>query len=200
MRATNSHAAGGETHREITDALVALRDGAPGAIDRLMPLVYEGLRSIAHRHLAAERRDHTLSTTDLVHEAYLKLVDQRRTQWADRAHFYAVASRAMRRILVDYARRHRALRRGGTWRQLSLEGLDLSISSSSQADELLALDEALKRLSQLEPRLARVVECRYFGGLTEAETADALGVTSRTAARDWVKARGWLYGELRADA
>lgn len=190
----------GGRRQEITDALAALRSGAPDAMDRLMPLVYEELRRIAHRHLTAERSEHTLSTTDVVHEAYLKLVDQTRVQWNDRAHFFAVASRAMRRILIDYARRHRALRRSGTWRRTTLDVGSPGMSAALDADELLALDDALKRLSALSPRLSRVVECRYFGGLTEIETAHALGVTTRTAARDWVKARGWLFAELRTDA
>jgi RNA polymerase sigma factor (TIGR02999 family) len=187
---------------DITDALVALRHGAPDALDRLTPLVYEELRKIAHRQLGAERSEHTLSTTALVHEAYLKLVDQTRAQWSDRAQFFAIAARAMRRILVDYARRHRALRRGGAQRQLSLDDLEDSdaLAAAERADELVALDEALERLTTLDERLARVVECRYFAGLTEAETAEVLGVTSRTVARDWVKARGWLYQELRPDA
>jgi RNA polymerase sigma factor (TIGR02999 family) len=197
MRINTSHWDG--RRREITDALAALQNGAPDAMERLMPLVYDELRGIAHRQLRAERTEHTLSTTDLVHEAYLRLVDQNRTQWTDRAHFYALASRAMRRILIDYARRHRALRRSGTWIRTSIDTNTPDLSAALEADELLALDDALKRLSDLDPRLGRVVECRYFGGLTEAETAEALGVTPRTAARDWVRAKGWLYSELRPD-
>jgi RNA polymerase sigma factor (TIGR02999 family) len=187
---------------DITDALVALRHGAPDALDRLTPLVYEELRKIAHRQLGAERSGHTLSTTALVHEAYLKLVDQTRAQWSDRAQFFAIAARAMRRILVDYARRHKALRRGGAQSPLSLEDLEDSdaIAAAERADEFVALDEALERLTALDERLARVVECRFFAGLTEAETAEVLGVTPRTVARDWVKARGWLYQELHSDA
>lgn len=186
---------------DITDALVALRHGAPDALDRLTPLVYEELRKIAHRQLGTERSGHTLSTTALVHEAYLKLVDQTRAQWSDRAQFFAIAARAMRRILVDYARRHKALRRGGAQSPLSLEDLDSdAIAAAERADEFVALDEALERLTALDERLARVVECRFFAGLTEGETAEVLGVTPRTVARDWVKARGWLYQELHSDA
>jgi RNA polymerase sigma factor (TIGR02999 family) len=166
-----------------------------------VPLVYDELRRIAHRQLASERSGHTLSTTALVHEAYLRLVDQKRVQWSDRAHFFAIATRAMRRILVDYARRHRALRRGRGQRPVSLEDSAVgSVAAADRAEELIALDEALDRLATLDERLCRVVECRFFGGLTEVETATVLGVTARTVARDWVKARGWLYQELRERA
>jgi RNA polymerase sigma factor (TIGR02999 family) len=188
---------------EITEALVALRDRIPGAMDRLMPLVYDQLRRVAHRQLGAEPTGHTLSTTALVHEAYLKLVDQTRAQWQDRAHFFAIASRAMRRILIDYARRHRALRRGGLPdgtppTPVSLDDVELPVAERAEA--LLALDEALDRLEQFDARLAEVVECRFFAGLTEAETAAALGVSQRTVAREWAVAKGWLYQELGRDA
>ena len=189
----------------VTDALCAVRDGAPGALDRLIALVYADLARMARRQLGLEAPGHTLSTTALVHEAYLRLVDQTRAQWADRVQFFAVAAHVMRRVLVDYARRHRAARRGGSKRRaVSLEALEsidtASLAVAERADVLIALDEALDRLAALEARQARVVECRFFGGLTEAETAAALGVTSRTVTRDWVKARGWLYQELRSDA
>lgn len=171
------------------------------ALDRLMPLVYGELRRIAHRQLAAEAPGHTLSTTALVHEAYLKLADQTRAAWADRGQFFAIAAGAMRRILVDYARQHRALMRGGPNRRpVALDVLDESgIAVAERAEELMALDEALERLARLDPRLARLVELRYFAGLTEPETAEVLGVSRRTVARDWVTARGWLYQELRGD-
>jgi len=186
--------------QEITDALVALRSGAPDAMERLAPMVYAELRKIAHWQLGAEPVGHTYSTTDLVHEAYFRLVDQSRAQWEERAQFFAIAARTMRRILVDYARRHRRLRRGGTHRRLSLDSDDaVGLPAAERADELLALDEALERLQLLEPRLSQVVEYRFFGGLTESETADLLGVTPRTVARDWSKAKGWLYQELRSD-
>ena len=191
-----------EDPEAITEALGALRNGAPDAMDRLAPLVYEQLRHIAHRQLRAEPVGHTLSTTALVHEAYLKLVDQTRAEWQDRGHFFAVASGAMRRILVDYARRYRAARRGGgedgaPVRPISLDNTD--IPAAERADALVALDEALERLGRLDERQARVVECRFFGGLSEAETAAALGISQRTVAREWVTARGWLYQELRRD-
>ena len=182
--------------------LVALRHRDPGAMDRLMPLVYEDLRRVAHRFLGAESKGHTLSTTALVHEAYLRLVDQTRTEWQDRAQFFAVSSRMMRRILVDYARRHRALRRGGQPGGARPERVALDqaeIPVTERADALIALDEALERLAEVDARLARVVECRFFAGLSEIETAEALGVSRRTVAREWAIARGWLYQELRDD-
>jgi RNA polymerase sigma factor (TIGR02999 family) len=180
----------------ITDRLLDLRDGGDAAMDRLFPLVYDQLRGVAHNALRAERTDHTLGTTGLVHEAYLRLVDQTRAGWRDRAHFYAVAALAMRRILVDYARRHRRAKRGGGQRPVSLD--EGAVSLDQRAENLVALDEALTRLADLNPRLSRIVECRFFGGLTEEEIAEALGVTTRTVKRDWAKARGWLYQELTA--
>lgn len=188
---------------EITEALVALRQGTPGAMDRLMPLVYDQLRRMAHRQLGAEPTGHTLSTTALVHEAYLKLVDQTRAQWQDRAQFFAIAARAMRRILIDYARRYRAARRGGgpdgaPAARVSLDDVDISVAERAAA--LLALDDALERLGQVDAPLAQVVECRFFGGLTEEETAAALGVSRRTVAREWATAKGWLYQELYSEA
>jgi RNA polymerase sigma factor (TIGR02999 family) len=185
----------------ITRMIGELRAGAPGALDRLLPLVYSDLSRMAHRQLGLEPEGHTLSTTALVHEAYLRLVDQTRVEWADRAHFFAVAAQAMRRVLIDHARRHAAARRGGPARRhVPLDVLDSpegALQTTEQrADVLLALDEALTRLAQLDARQARVVECRFFAGMTEPETAAALGVTARTVTRDWVKARGWLYQEL----
>jgi len=186
--------AGQGDRQTITGLLVQLRGGDPEALNRLFPLVYAQLRLIAHRQLQAERPGHTLGTTGLVHETYLKLVDQTRVEWRDRGHFFALAARAMRRILVDYARRYRALRRGGGLQRVAFEEDDAAIAE--RGETLLALDEALERLAALNERLGQVVECRYFGGLTEEETAEALGVTARTVQRDWAKARGWLYLEL----
>lgn len=188
----------------ITDALIAWRAGDPSAMDRLAPMVYGELTHMAHRRLRLEAPGHTLSTTALVHEAYLRLVDQTRVEWADRAQFFAVVAQAMRRVLVDHARRLHAARRGGAHRRMvSLEALDGtdagSLAAEDRAEVLLALDEALERLASLDSRQARVVELRFFGGLTAAETAETLGVTSRTVERDWVKARGWLYQELSDD-
>ena len=178
----------------ITDLLVQIRRGDGEAMDRLYPLVYEQLRRIAHRRMRAERPGHTLGTTGLVHETYLRLVDQTRVEWHDRAQFYALAARAMRRVLVDYARRYAALQRGGGLKRVPL-GEDVA-ALTERGETLLALDEALERLAVLNRRLGRVVECRYFAGMTEEETAEVLGVTVRTVQRDWVKARAWLYLEL----
>jgi RNA polymerase sigma factor (TIGR02999 family) len=184
---------------EITEMLIAWRGGDRAVLDRLFPVIYQELRRIAHRRLNAERTSHTLGTTALVNEAYLKLVDQTRVNWSDRAHFFAVAANAMRRILVDYARRHAAEKRKASAEALSLDGEspDAVAIADERAETLVALDEALTQLRSIEARLADVVECRFFGGLSEEETAEALGVTSRTVRRDWVKAKAWLYATLR---
>jgi RNA polymerase sigma factor (TIGR02999 family) len=182
------------TH-EITQLIREHRQGSHDALDRLFPLVYEGLHRMAHRALLRERESHTLSTTALVHEAYFRLVDQDRADWNDRAHFLAIASTAMRRILVDYARRQKRLKRGGERRPVPLD--DAMLVADQRADTLLALDEALAGLGALNERLGRVVECRFFAGLTVEETAAALDVTTRTVERDWQKARAWLYVQLR---
>lgn len=189
-----------DEEQEIAAALAALRGGAPDAMDRLLPLVYGELRRIAHRQLGAERAGHTLSTTAVVHEAYLRLAGQRDEAWADRAHFFALAARVMRRVLTDYARRHRAARRGGPGAgRVALEEADAAgvLVAAERAAELLALDEALDRLARSDERLARVVECRVYGGLSAAETAEALGSSLRTVEREWALAKGWLYQELR---
>lgn len=163
-------------------------------LDSLLPLVYAELRRMAHGHLGREQPGHTLSTTDLVHEAYVRLANQRGVAM-ERSRFLGAASAAMRRILIDYARRRQASKRGGGAQLLSL---DESVAAADQSSEmLLALDDALTRLAQEDQRLAQVVECRYFGGLTEEETAEALHVTARTVRRDWVKAKEWLYREVR---
>jgi RNA polymerase sigma factor (TIGR02999 family) len=180
---------------EITGLLHDLPQSSGEVMERLFPLVYDNLRRIAHRALQAERTDHTLGTTGLVHEAYLKLVDQTRIQYRDRGHFFAIASRAMRQILVDYARHHRARKRDGG-RALNLDAGEVALDQ--RAEILLALDEALDRLTSLDPRLGQVVECRFFGGLSEEETAEVVGVTTRTVRRDWTKAKGWLREQLSA--
>jgi RNA polymerase sigma factor (TIGR02999 family) len=185
-----------DKEQDITGLLLAWRGGDQTALDQLLPLVYEELRRIAHRQLGRERSNHTLATNALVHEAYLRLVDQRRAQWADRAQFFAVAARVMRRVLLDYARQHLAVKRGGCRERVSLDEEALSVDG--RAEILVAVDEALDCLRRLDERATSVVECRFFGGLTEAETAEALGVTERTVRRDWVKAQAWLYQTLRA--
>jgi RNA polymerase sigma factor (TIGR02999 family) len=186
--------------RETAAALAMLRRGAPDGLEPLIPLVYAELRRVAHRQLAVEPDGHTLSTTALVHEAYLRLADQTRVEWTSRAQFFGLAARAMRRVLVDYARRHQAARRGGPQqRPVALDDAEAdadALTVAARGDELIALDEALERLSTLDARLARVVECRFFGGLTEVETAEALGVSQRTVASDWLMAKGWLYQAL----
>ena len=166
-------------------------DSLPGGrqepLDQVVALTYQDLREIAHRRLVAHARGGTLSTTALVHEAYLKLFHGSRVGWQDVAHFLALASVAMRHVLIDRARERSALKRGGERQRISLDADVLTIED--QSDALLQLDDALARLAKLEPRLAQVVECRFFGSLTERETAAALGVTERTVQRDWVKAR-----------
>ncbi|HSB52776.1 MAG TPA: sigma-70 family RNA polymerase sigma factor [Gemmatimonadales bacterium] len=180
-----------------TDLLLRAHDGDPAAVSAIFPLIYEDLRHLAHRQLSREGPGHTLSTTALVHEAYLRLIDQNRVQWQSRAHFLAIAATAMRRILIDRARRHLADKRGGQLNRVPLETVDLG--AEDRADVLVALDEALERLKALNHRQARIVECRFFGGLTEEETAEALGVGLRTVKRDWAKARSWLYQEIYPD-
>jgi RNA polymerase sigma-70 factor, ECF subfamily len=182
-----------DTQPEVTALLREMRSGNGDAMERLLPLVYDDLRRIAHRQLSSERDGHTVSTTALVHEAYLRLVD-RQAGWEDRAQFLGVAAQAMRRVLVDYARQHRAAKRAGALEQVPLD--DALLVVEERAESLLALDEALTRLASLSARQGRVVECRFFGGLTEDETAEVLGVTSRTVRRDWIKAKGWLHQEL----
>jgi RNA polymerase sigma factor (TIGR02999 family) len=170
-----------------TDLLTELRSGRRDSLDRLMPEVYDQLRVVARRQLALREQKATLSTTGLVHEAYLKLVDQSRVAWSDRAHFFALASVAMRHILVDRARARLAQKRDGGHSPVTLD--DDEIAAEDQPEALLELNEALERLSAMDPRLGQVVECRFFGGLSEVETAEALGVTSRTVQRDWAKAK-----------
>ena len=180
---------------DITAQLQAWRAGESSARETLFPMVYEELRRIARRQLKNERMGHTLDTTALVHEAYLKLIDQTRADFADRSHFFAVAANAMRRILVDYARRYLADKRGGAPRRVSLS--EDMLVAEERADTLIAVDEALNELSRIDPRLSRVVECRFFGGLTDEETAEILGVTARTVRRDWTKAKAWLHKMLQ---
>jgi RNA polymerase sigma factor (TIGR02999 family) len=177
-----------------TDLLLRAGAGQPGALDSIFPLVYDELRRLAHRQLTRESTGRTLTTTELVHEAYLRLIDQTRVEWTGRAHFLGIAAIAMRRILVDRARGRQRIKRGGDRKAVSLDQIDLS--ADERADLVVALDEALNRLRELDERQARVVECRFFGGMTEDETAEALGIGVRTVKRDWAKARSWLYTEL----
>ena len=183
-----------DSQQEITRLLRSLSQGDRGAIDHLFPLVYDELRRIAHRQFQQSRTSHTLNTTALVHEAYLKLVDQTRLEARDRAHFFAIAARAMRQVLVDHARKHGTLKRGGRWNRVALD--DHALAVEDRAEMLLALDDALARLANLDERLSRVVECRFFGGMTDQETAAALETSERTVRRAWLKAKLWLYSEL----
>jgi len=163
-------------------------------LDELIEFAYHELRAIAHRRLAVGGGHSTLSTTALVHEAYLKLADQSQSRWRDRSHFFAVASLAMRHVLVDFAKARATLKRGGERHRITLDEVDIAVDD--QADALLQLNDALDRLADVEPRLAKVVECRFFGGLSEEEIANTLGVTVRTVRRDWVKARVMLQRVL----
>lgn len=178
---------------EVTELLAAYAAGDEDALRRLVPLIYDDLRIIARRHLAREREGHTLNTTALVHEAYLNLAAGEGS-WRDRAHFFAAASRAMRHILVDYARRRRAVKRGGEPLRVPLRP-DMTAEAPRTLD-LLALDEALTALERKDERLGRVVECRFFGGMKAEETAEALGVSLRTVERDWSRAKAYLHRTL----
>ena len=182
----------------ITLLLNELQDGSPEALDRLLPLVYDELRAVAARYLHGERTDHTLQATALVHEAFLRLVDQREVTWQNRAHFFGVAAQFMRRILVDYARRANAARRGGGRLVPLEEGMEIPVE---EPGELLRIDEALEALAQMDARQARVVELRFFTGLTVEETAEAMGVSPATVKREWAAAKAWLEHTLQqADA
>ena len=188
---------GVELQHEVTQILREWSGGDQRAPERLMPFVYDELRRLARAFLARERGGHTLQPTALVHEAYVRLVDQTRVDWQNRAHFYAIASRMMRRVLIDHARAHVTDKRGGAAVHLSLE--DVQVSVEERAASLVALDEALARLALVDERKSRVVEMRFFGGMSDEEIAEVLGVTTRTVLRDWKKARLWLYRELSPD-
>lgn len=176
------------------EGIQAARSGNRSEFDRVFAAVYDELRRIARSHLRSRSPDQTLETTALIHEAYLRMVDQTQATWVDRAHFFGYASRAMRTILVDHARRRTTHKRGGWQFHFPLD--EQQIPEASQGEFVVALDEALERLSTLSERQARTVECRFFGGMTEEETAAALEVSDRTVRRDWLKARAWLLVEL----
>jgi RNA polymerase sigma factor (TIGR02999 family) len=182
----------------VTQLLVRARDGDSSALAEVFPLIYDELRRLAKAQLQREPDGHTLSPTALVHEAYIRLIDYSRMEWNGRSHFLAVAATAMRRILVDHARGHRSAKRGGALKRVPIESVELGIED--RADLLIAVDEALVRLKDVDPRQAKVVECHFFGGMTEDETAEALGIGVRTAKRDWAKAKVWLHREIAADA
>jgi RNA polymerase sigma factor (TIGR02999 family) len=181
--------------QEVTMLLSALTNGEDGAASKLIPLVYDELRRLAGSYMRRERVDHTLQATALVNEAYLKLIEQRAVNWQSRAHFFGVAAQLMRRILIDYARGHTREKRGGEQKKVSLD--EVFLFSEQQADELLAVDDSLNLLAKMDPRQARVVELRFFAGLSVEEAAEALGVSPKTVKRDWSVAKAWLYADLK---
>lgn len=185
---------GVEPQHEVTQILQDWNGGDAQAPERLMPLVYDEMRRLARTFLSRERNSHTLQPTALVNEAYLRLVDQTRVNWQNRAHFYAIASSMMRRVLIDHARAHGTEKRGGAAIHLSLE--DVQVPLEQRAASFIALDDALKKLEEMDERKCRVVEMRFFGGLSDGEIAEVLSVTTRTVQRDWKKARLWLYRQL----
>jgi RNA polymerase sigma-70 factor (ECF subfamily) len=185
-----------ENRQEISFLLEEWSSGNQSALDQLMPIIYDELRRLAHAYMKRERAGHTLQTTALVNEAYLKLVNQERAQWHNRKHFFAVSAQLMRRILVDRARTKNYQKRGGGEQTLSLDEA-LTISADNQAAEIIALDEALKELSAFDERKSQVVELRYFGGLSVEETADVLKISPVTVRRDWTTAKAWLYSRIK---
>jgi RNA polymerase sigma-70 factor (ECF subfamily) len=183
---------------EITQLLAQWRDGNQAALDELYPLVYDELHRLARRYMSRERKGHTLQTTALINEAYVRLVDQRNVQWANRSHFFAISAQIMRRILIDHARRQAYAKRGGGARQVSLE--ETATVVHGDLSEFLRLDEALKSLAELDPRRSQVVELKYFGGLNNDEIAGVLKISKNTVIRDWNMARAWLYRQLTGSA
>ena len=179
---------------EITQLLVEWSGGNQAALDKLYPLVYEELRRMAHRFMRRERKGHTLQTTALINEAYLRLVDQKNVHWANRSHFFGISAQIMRRILVDHARRYAYDKRGGGAQKVSLD--EAALVTKDRARELLLLDEALNGLAKLDPRRSKVVELRYFGGLNNSEIAELLKISANTVMRDWNMARAWIYQQL----
>lgn len=179
---------------EITQLLAEWRDGNQSALDELYPLVYDELHRLARRYMSRERKGHTLQTTALINEAYVRLVDQKNVHWANRSHFFAISAQIMRRILIDHARRHLYAKRGGGAQQVSLE--EVAVITPNASRELVRLDEALKSLAEMDPRRSQVVELRYFGGLNNEEIAGVLNISANTVTRDWNMARAWLYQQL----
>lgn len=180
---------------QITQLLLAWRNGESKALDELMPLVHRELKRIARNFMRRQNAGHTLQTTALVNEAYVRLIDSDKVNWQDRSHFFAISAQLMRRVLVDAARRRNSAKRGGERVQVTLAD-DVKTAKANQAD-VVAIDDALKRLAKLNQRQCQIVELRYFGGLTEDEIAETLNISSRTVRRDWNLARAWLYRELK---
>jgi RNA polymerase sigma factor (TIGR02999 family) len=179
---------------EITQLLAEWSDGDQSALDELYPLVYDELHRLARRYMSREKKGHTLQTTALINEAYVRLVDQKNVHWANRSHFFAISAQIMRRILIDHARRHAFAKRGGGAQHVSLE--EVAVITRDASRELVRLDEALKSLAEMDPRRSQVVELRYFGGLNNEEIAGVLNVSENTVTRDWNMARAWLYQQL----
>lgn len=180
---------------DVTGLLLQLKQGNQEAAEKLIPVVYDELKRLARAHMRRERSDHTLQTTALVHEAYLKLVRQETAQWQGRSHFFGIAAQLMRQILIDHARGHLRKKRGGGKAAVSLT--EALAFSPEHSEELVRLDEALKRLSKIDPRQGKIVELRFFGGLSVEETSEFLGVSPKTVKRDWAVAKAWLHAEVR---
>ena len=185
-----------ETSQNVTQLLIGWSNGDKEALDALLPVVYEELRKQAARYLRRERVGHTLQTTALIHEAYLKLVDQKNVHWQNRAHFFGIAAQLMRRILVDHARTKKRAKRGGSDIRVSFN--DANLMTPSQNLDIVALDEALTRLNEIDEQQSRIVELRFFSGLTVAETAEVLAISPATVKRDWSMAKAWLHREISA--
>jgi RNA polymerase sigma factor (TIGR02999 family) len=190
---------GGSDQTGITQLLIAWGDGEREALDQLVPLVYDDLRRLAAGYLGRETPGHALQPTALVHEAYVRLIDQRRVRWRNRAHFFGVAANMMRRILVDDARKRRAEKRGGAAERITLTGDDIAAPEQHDID-VLALHEALERLASFDPQQERIVELRYFGGLTIEETAEVIGMSPATIVREWTIAKAWLRADMSGAA
>ncbi|MFN2531679.1 MAG: sigma-70 family RNA polymerase sigma factor [Pyrinomonadaceae bacterium] len=185
------------TAHEITELLEEWSGGNQSALDKLYPMVYDDLRRLARRYMDRERAGHTLQTSALINEAYVRLVDQKHVHWQNRSHFFAISARIMRRILIDHARRNLYAKRGGGAQRISLD--ETATLVRDRASEFLALDEALKSLAEIDERRSQVVELRYFGGLDNQEIADVLKISENTVTRDWNMARAWLYQQLTGD-
>ena len=186
---------GTASQEDITQLLLAWGAGDAAALDELMPIVYAELRKLARSYMRNQRADHTLQTTALVNEAYLRLIDSSRVKWQNRTHFFAISAQLMRRVLVDFARQRNSQKRGGEVQKVELD--EALVVASEQKTDLVALDDALKALTEMNPRQSEVVELRYFGGLSEEEIAEHLGISVRTIRRDWSVARAWLYRRMK---
>ena len=186
------------SQQDVTRLLVRLTDGDRGVLDKLAPVIHAELHRLAHAYMGRERPGHLLQTSALVNEAYLRLIDWENAQWQNRAHFFGVAAQMMRRILVDHARAHEAEKRGGEFQKLSLDE-NLDAAGGERDVNLVALDDALNRLAAMDPQKSKIVELRFFGGLSVEETAEVMGVSAPTVKRQWRMAKAWLYGQVKSD-